>query len=162
MAKDFDEKGLATGPALFQSIMTKIGVDPMTGAINPEAKVPGYTFGRQLPGAAMLDKDVRELNRLKGEAVEGIAKASGGVVTGSDREGALARLNGAGTLAELQSAVRDFYGNFASKTRLLASADPQAFDVLARANPQLAAVSKFGQAQAGQRAAGFAPVQGAK
>ena len=162
MAKDFDEKGLATGPALFQSIMTKIGVDPITGAINPDAKVPGYTFGRQLPGAAMVDKDVRELNRLKSEAVEGIAKASGGVVTGSDREGALARLNGAGTLAELQSAVRDFYGNFASKTRLLASADPQAFNVLASANPQLAAVSKFGQAQAGQRAAGFAPVQGAK
>jgi hypothetical protein len=142
--------------------MTKIGVDPITGAVNPDAKVPGYTFGRQVPGAAMLDKDVRELNRLKSEAVEGIAKASGGVVTGSDREGALARLNGAGTLAELQSAVRDFYGNFASKTRLLASADPQAFNVLASANPQLAAVSKFGQAQAGQRAAGFAPVQGAK
>ena len=158
MAKDFDEKGLATGPALFQNIMRKIGVDPITGAVDPNAKVPGYTFGRATPGATLVDSDARELQRLKGEAVEGIAKASGGVVTGGDREGAMARLNGAGTLAELQSAVKDFYGNFAAKTKLFASADPQAFDVLASANPQLAALTKFGATSQAAAAAGLRPV----
>lgn len=159
MAKDFDEKGLATGPGLFQNIMTKIGIDPITGAVNPNAKVPGYNFtGRQTPGATLIDADARELQRLKGEAVEGIAKASGGVITGSDREGALARLNGAGTLAELQSAVKDFYGNFATKTRLFAAADPQAFSVLAKANPQLGALVNYGSTNQAASATGLRPV----
>ena len=158
MAKDFDEKGLATGPALFQNIMRKIGVDPITGAVDPNATVPGYTFGRATPGATLASSDARELQRLKGEAVEGIAKASGGVVTGGDREGAMARLNGAGSLQELQSAVKDFYGNFAAKTKLFASADREAFDVLASANPQLAALTKFGATSQAAAAAGLRPV----
>jgi hypothetical protein len=158
MAKDFDEKGLATGPGLFQNIMRKIGVDPITGAVDPNAKVPGYTFGRATPGATLVDSDARELARLNGEVVELVAKASGGVVTGGDREGALNRLRGAGTLQELQSAIKDFYGNYAAKTKLFASADPQAFDVLASANPQLAALTKFGATSQAAAAAGLRPV----
>jgi hypothetical protein len=158
MAKDFDEKGLATGPGLFQNIMRKIGVDPITGAVDPNAKVPGYTFGRATPGATLVDSDARELARLNGEVVELVAKAAGGVVTGGDREGALNRLRGAGTLAELQSAIKDFYGNYAAKTQLFASADKEAFSVLANANPQLGALMKFGATSQAAAAAGLRPV----
>lgn len=158
MAKDFDEKGLATGPGLFQNIMRKIGVDPITGAVDPNAKVPGYTFGRATPGATLVDSDARELARLNGEVVELVAKASGGVVTGGDREGALNRLRGAGTLAELQSAIKDFYGSYAAKTQLFASADKEAFDVLANANPQLRALMKFGATGQAAAATGLRPV----
>jgi len=157
MAKEFDDKGLATGPGLFQNIMTKIGVDPITGAVDPAAKVPGYTFGRPTPGASLFDSDVRELDRLKGETVEMLAKATGGVVTGSDREGAVIRMKSAATLGEFRAAVKSVYGDFATKTRLFASADPPAFAILARANPQLAALANYGATTQAAAAAGLRP-----
>lgn len=158
MAKEFDDKGLATGPGLFQNIMTRIGVDPITGATNPAAKVPGYTFGRPTPGASLFDSDVRELDRLKGETVESLAKATGGVVTGSDREGAVLRMKTAATLDEFRNAVKGVYSDYATKTRLFASADPQAFAILAKANPQLAALANYGATTQAAAAAGLRPV----
>jgi hypothetical protein len=157
MAKEFDDKGLATGPGLFQNIMTRIGVDPITGATNPAVTVPGYTFGRLTPGASLFDSNVRELDRLKGETVESLAKATGGVVTGSDREGAINRMKTAATLDEFRNAVKGVYGDFATKTRLFASADPQAFAILAKANPQLAALVNYGSTTQAAAAAGLRP-----
>ena len=157
MAKEFGDKGLATGPGLFQDIMTRIGVDPITGATNPAVTVPGYTFGRPTPGASIFNSDVRELDRLKGETVESLAKATGGVVTGSDREGAINRMKTAATLDEFRNAVKGVYGDFATKTRLIASADPQAFAILAKANPQLAALVNYGATTQAAAATGLRP-----
>lgn len=153
LAKTLGEQNLITGPQSMADLMQAVGVDPTTGARNPNANVAGFAFGRTNPLA--FGEQANEIRRQLGEQVENIAKASGGVVTEGDREGALKRIRGAGTLAELQSAVGDFYGRYAAKARSFAAADPQAFQVIAQTNPALAAVVNFGQAQQVERAQGF-------
>jgi hypothetical protein len=153
LVKTLDEKNLITGPQSMAELMQSVGVDPTTGTRNPNANVAGFAFGRTNPMA--ISSDAREIRRKIVEQVESVAKASGGVVTDSDREGALKRINGSGTLDELQSAVGDFYGKYAAKARSFAAADPQAFQVVAQSNPALAAVVNFGQAQQAATAAGL-------
>jgi hypothetical protein len=153
LAKTLGEQNLITGPQSMADLMQSVGVDPTTGARNPNASVAGFVFGRTNPLA--FGEQANEIRRQLGEQVENIAKASGGVVTEGDREGALKRIRGAGTLPELQSAVSDFYGRYASKARSFAAADPQAFQVIAQSNPALASVVNFGQAQSAATAAGL-------
>jgi len=153
LVKTLDEKNLITGPQSMAELMQSVGVDPTTGARNPNASVAGFVFGRTNPLA--FGEQANEIRRQLGEQVENIAKASGGVVTEGDREGALKRIRGAGTLPELQSAVSDFYGRYAAKARSFAAADPQAFQVIAQSNPALASVVNFGQAQSAATAAGL-------
>lgn len=153
LVKTLDEKNLITGPQSMAELMQAVGVDPTTGTRNPNANVAGFAFGRTNPMA--ISSDAREIRRKIVEQVESVAKASGGVVTDSDREGALKRINGSGTLDELQSAVGDFYGKYAAKARSFAAADPQAFQVIAQSSPALASVVNFGQAQSAATAAGL-------
>jgi hypothetical protein len=133
-------------------LMQSVGVDPVTGERNPNATVAGYAFGRTNPLA--VTADAREIRRRLFQQVEGVAKAAGGVVTDGDRESAERQIMGAGTLGELQNALLDMYGKYASKARAFAT-DKQAFQVIAQSNPALAAVVNFGQAQQAATAAGL-------
>jgi hypothetical protein len=153
LVKTLDEKNLITGPQSMAELMQAVGIDPATGARNPNATVAGFAFGRTNPLA--ISSDAREIRRKVGEQVEAVAKSSGGVVTEGDREGALKRISGAGTLEEMQNALLDMYGKYAAKARGYSSADPQAFQVIAQTNPALASVVNFGQAQSAATAAGL-------
>lgn len=152
LVKTLDEKNLLTGPQSMAELMQSVGVDPVTGERNPNATVAGYAFGRTNPLA--VTADAREIRRRLFQQVEGVAKAAGGVVTDGDRESAERQIMGAGTLGELQNALLDMYGKYASKARAFAT-DKQAFQVIAQTNPALAAVVNFGQAQQAATAAGL-------
>jgi hypothetical protein len=155
LVKTLDEKNLLTGPESMATLMQAVGVDPATGAKSGSGSVAGFSFGGTVRDPFAVTKNAKEIRRQIGEQVESVAKASGGVITDSDRAGALARINGSGSVAELQNALVDFYGKYASKARAFAEADKQAFQIIAKTNPALAAVVNFGQAKQAATAAGF-------
>lgn len=155
LVKTLDEKNLLTGPESMATLMQAVGVDPATGAKSGSGSVAGFSFGGTVRDPFAVTANAKEIRRQIGEQVESVAKASGGVITDSDRAGALARINGSGSVAELQNALVDFYGKYASKARSFAAADPQAFQIVAKSNPALAAVVNFGQARQAATAAGF-------
>ena len=155
LVKTLDERNLLTGPESMATLMQAVGVDPVTGAKNSSGSVAGYSFGGTFKDPLNVTSQAREIQRQVVEQVESIAKASGGVVTDSDREGAIRRIRGSGTVGELQNALVDFYGKYASKARAFAEADKVAFQVVAKSNPALAAVVNFGQARQAATAAGF-------
>lgn len=155
LVKTLDEKNLLTGPESMATLMQAVGVDPATGAKSGSGSVAGFSFGGNVRDPFAVTANAKEIRRQIGEQVEAVAKASGGVITDSDRAGALQRINGSGSVAELQNALVDFYGKYASKARSFAAADPQAFQIVAKSNPALAAVVNFGQARQAATAAGF-------
>lgn len=155
LVKTLDEKNLLTGPEGMVNLMQLVGVDPVTGEKRSTGSVAGYSFGGKVRDPFVVTSQAKEIRRQVGEQVEAVAKSSGGVITDGDRAGALTRINGSGTVEELQNALVDFYGKYASKARSFAAADPQAFTVVAKANPALAAVVNFGQAKQAATAAGF-------
>lgn len=155
LVKTLDEKNLLTGPESMATLMQAVGVDPSTGAKSGSGSVAGFSFGGTVRDPFAVTANAKEIRRQIGEQVEAVAKASGGVITDSDRAGALARINGSGSVGELQNALVDFYGKYASKARSFAAADPQAFQIVAKSNPALAAVVNFGQARQAATAAGF-------
>jgi hypothetical protein len=150
-----DERNLITGPESMASLMQLVGIDPVTGAKSSSGSVAGYSFGGTFKDPFNVTSQAKEIQRQVIEQVENIAKASGGVITDGDRAGALQRIRGSGTVGELQNALVDFYGKYASKARAIASTDPQAFQIIAKTNPALAAVFNFGQARQAATAAGF-------
>lgn len=153
--KLLDERNLITGPESMASLMQLVGIDPVTGAKSSSGSVAGYSFGGTFKDPFNVTSQAKEIQRQVIEQVENIAKASGGVITDGDRAGALQRIRGSGTVGELQNALVDFYGKYASKARAIASTDPQAFQIIAKTNPALAAVFNFGQARQAATAAGF-------
>lgn len=155
LVKTLDEKNLLTGPESMATLMQAVGVDPTTGAKSGAGSVAGFSFGGTVRDPFAVTAQAKEIRRQIGEQVESVAKASGGVITDSDRAGALARINGSGSISELQNALVDFYGKYASKARSFAAADPVAFQVVAKSNPALAAVVNFGQARQAATAAGL-------
>ena len=155
LVKTLDERNLLTGPESMATLMRAVGVDPATGAKSGSGSVAGFSFGGQVRDPFAVTGQAKEIRRQVGEQVISVAKANGGVITESDMNSALERINGSGTVGELQNALVDFYGKFASKARAFASADPVAFQVVAKSNPALAAVVNFGQARQAATAAGF-------
>ena len=155
LVKTLDERNLLTGPESMATLMQAVGVDPATGAKSGSGSVAGFSFGGQVRDPFAVTAQAKEIRRQVGEQVISVAKANGGVITESDLNSALQRINGSGTVGELQNALVDFYGKFASKARAFASADPVAFQVVAKSNPALAAVVNFGQARQAATAAGF-------
>ena len=153
--KILDERNLITGPESMASLMQLVGIDPVTGAKSSSGSVAGYSFGGTFKDPFNVTSQAKEIQRQVIEQVENIAKASGGVITDGDRAGALQRIRGSGTVGELQNALVDFYGKYAAKARAIASTDRQAFDIIAKTNPALAAVVNFGQAKQAATAAGF-------
>jgi len=155
--KLLDDRNLITGPESMTNLMRLVGVDPITGAKSSSGSVAGYSFGGTFKDPFNVTYQAKEIQRQVIEQVENTAKASGGVITDSDREGALRRIRGSGTVGELQNALVDFYGKYASKARAIASTDPQAFQIIAKTNPALAAVVDFGQAKQAATAIGGRP-----
>jgi len=149
MAKELQKDGVLNSANQYTQLAKGIGMDPSTGATIGDA--PGLGIFNAGPFTEQGARNRQQLDNL----IEAVAKASGGVVTESDRKVAESLLKGTGTADSIRRGLYSLGQRLQANIATRAAGDPEAAQELQTRLPELAFVRSIGQQGKAVAAGGF-------
>ena len=149
MANELQKDGVLNSANQYTQLAKGIGMDPATGATIGDA--PGLGIFNAGPLTEQGARNRQQLDNL----IEAVAKASGGVVTESDRKVAESLLKGTGTADSIRRGLFSLGQRLQANIATRAAGDPEAAQALQTRLPELAFVRGIGQQQKALAAGGF-------
>lgn len=151
LATQLQTDGAVNAARIYESLAKGLGMDPMTGKQTGNA--PGVGFFNT---GSTTDQGAQNRQQLQ-TLVEAIAKASGGVVTESDRDVAAKMLTGTGTENAARLGLFSFGKKLQATLETRFAGDPEAARTIESRLPALTAALKIGQQGEAVAGANFAP-----
>lgn len=149
MANELQKDGVLNSANQYTQLAKGIGMDPATGVTIGDA--PGLGIFNAGPLTEQGARNRQQLDNL----IEAVAKASGGVVTESDRKVAESLLKGTGTADSIRRGLFSLGQRLQANIATRAAGDPEAAQALQTRLPELAFVRGIGQQQKALAAGGF-------